>query len=124
MLMIRRLQVPRLTSSSFAARSSICQFEGNGVWGFSSRKDRWMNEDKSCRRTSAYILAGEGAMLACRPFGSAQLHSLIDRPQNFKVGFAERILCRSGLGGTAFDFVDPIEKLRCRLGIAGRSLAT
>src|SRR6266403_3741543 len=69
-----------------------------------------MNEHKSCRRTSAYILAGEGAMLARRPFGFAQLHSFVDRAQNFKVGFAQRILCRPGCGGAAFDFIDIIEK--------------
>src|SRR5260221_10893837 len=110
MLMMSRLQVPRLTSSSFAAKSSICQFERNGVRGFNSRNERWMNEHKSCRIRSAYMLAGEGAILAPGSVGFAQLHSLIRSPEDFEVGFAERKLRGPGCRSAAFDFIDPIEK--------------
>jgi hypothetical protein len=34
----------------------------------SSMKDRWINAHRSCRSTSAYMLAGEGAMLFRAPF--------------------------------------------------------
>ena len=56
------------------------------------------------------MLAGEGAMLTRGPVGLAQLHSLIDRPENLKIGFAERKLRGPGCRSAAFDFIDPIEK--------------
>jgi hypothetical protein len=56
------------------------------------------------------MLAGEGAMLARGPVGLAQLHPLVDRAENCKVGFAERKLCGPGCRSAAFDFIDIIEK--------------
>ena len=78
-----------------------------------------MNEHRSCRIRSAYILAGEG-ISAFRSVRVAPLHPLISRSEDFDVGFTERILCGSNCRRAAFDFIDPIEKLRHSVGIATR----
>src|SRR6266404_3285658 len=108
--MMSRLQLPRRTSSSFAASFSMCQFARNRVCEFNSRNDRWMNAHRSCRNRSAYILAGEGITLFRRFLCVALLHSLIGRPEDFDVGSAERKLNRLNGGGTGFDFVNPVEE--------------
>src|SRR5271166_1630438 len=65
-LMMSRLQVPRLTSSSFAAGTSKCQFGLNSACGFSSRKKRWMKASKSLARRVR--LKGAPALLTGRIF--------------------------------------------------------
>ena len=66
-----------------------------------------MNEHKSCRIRSAYMLAGDGISVL-RYVGITLSHPLISGPENFDVGFAERKLRGSDCRGAAFDFVDPI----------------
>src|SRR5436190_17059590 len=119
--MMSRLQLPRRTCSSFAASISICQLARNRVCEFNSRNDRCMNAHKSCRNRSAYMLAGEGAILFPRFLCAAVLHSLIGRPQDFDVRGAERKLARFN-GDTGFDFVNPVEEPTHRSLIAARSL--
>src|SRR5215216_3249455 len=116
---MRRLQLPRLTSSSFAASTSMCQLDRNGVRAFNSRNDRWMNAHRSCRRTSAYILAGEGVIiLLLKLFWIALFHTVIGRPDDFDVGSTERKLGRLNAGGTGFDFINPVEEPTYRRLIA------
>src|SRR5262245_1285998 len=109
--MMRRLQRPRLTSSSFDAILSMCQLERNSSPGFNSRNDRWVNAHRSCRRISAYILARVGAILFLTFFFRVALfHSFVDRPNDFDIGFADRELARFSVGGTGLDFVNPVEE--------------
>src|SRR6266550_642918 len=120
-----RLQLPRLTSSSFAASTSTCPLERNSSLGFNSRNDRWMNAHRSCRRTSAYTLAGVGAILFLTFFFRVALfHSFVDRPDDFDIGRADRELARLNAGGTGFDFVNPVEEPTHRRLIAARGLGS
>src|SRR6266404_1323150 len=57
-----------------------------------------MNEQRSCRTSSAYIFAGE-TISASRSVGIALFHPLVSCPENFQVGFAQRKL--PGFGGAA-----------------------
>src|SRR6476646_6998586 len=109
--MMSRLQRPRRTSSSFAASISMCQLERNCSLGFNSRNDRWMNAHRSCRRISAYILAGLSAILVLAFFLRVALfHSFVDRADDFDIGFADREMARLKVGGTGFDFVNPVKE--------------
>src|SRR5882757_11327450 len=122
MFTMSRLQQPRLTSSSFAASTSMCQFQRNFLPASSSMNDRWINAHRSCRSTSAYMLAGEGAMLLRAPLWLASFHSFIGFSDDLYICLAERKLARLSGGSTGFHFVHPVEKLvHCRL-IATRSL--
>src|SRR6516225_1242180 len=106
---MRRLQRPRLTSSSFAASTSMCQFERNSDCS-SSKNDRWMKAQRSWRNKCAYMLAGEGAMLVLWLSLLALFHTLVDRTKNLKVRLAEGKLARLSGVGPSFEFVDPVEK--------------
>src|SRR5262245_1168761 len=122
MFTMSRLQRPRLTSSSLAASTSMCQFQRNCLPASSSMNDRWINAHRSCRSTSAYMLAGEGAILFSAPLCYALFHSLISCSNDFYVCLAQRKLAWLGSGGTGFDFVHPLEKLLHRRLIATRGL--
>src|SRR6516164_7287031 len=109
--MMRRLQLPRRTSSSFAASFSMCQLEENSSLGYNSRNDRWVNAHRSCRRISAYILAGVGAILFLIFFLRVALfHPFVDRADDVDIGFADRELARLNVGGTGFDFINPVKE--------------
>src|SRR6266581_710447 len=84
--------------------------------------DRWINAHRSWRSTSAYLLAGEDAMLFRAPLWFTSFHSFIRFSDDFDVRFADRKLARPGSGSTGFDFVHPIEKLVYRHLIATRGL--
>src|SRR6266545_4363508 len=105
MFTMSRLQQPRLTSSSFAASTSMCQFQRNCLPASSSMNDRWINADRSCRSTFAYMLAGEGAMLFRALCWLTSLHPLIGFSDDFYVCLAERKLARPSGISTGLDFV-------------------
>src|SRR6516225_6097787 len=105
---MRRLQRPRLTSSSFAASTSMCQFERNSDCS-SSKNDRWMKAQRSWRNKCAYMLAGEGAMLVLWFFRFAFFHTLIGCAENLEIWLTERKLARLSRFGPSFDFVDQVE---------------
>ena len=102
---ISLLHRPCRTSSSFAARASICQFQRKGVAALSSINDRCKNPPKSLRNISAKMFGGEGAISLAIGGQFTLLHALIDGLEHFHVSSAEWILNWSCRRRPFFEFV-------------------